>query len=208
MTHYVYLTTIYSSIGEFYYIGKHSWKGSGIDPYYYGSGKILKNYLKKHGNTKVDCRILKEYTTEEESYEGEFFWTNLYDVENNPLFINLCSGGKGGNIKGLTGEKNYFYGKKHSKESIQKMRKSHSGKKQSKETREKNSLSKRCYYRVEFPDGNIQICHGSNEVAVAIGEPLNTHHIGEIISGKRSKNKYINYKIINLGKNIPSYTGD
>lgn len=64
---YIYLTT--NLINNKKYIGRH--KSPIKDNSYYGSGKIIKEALKKYGKENFSVEILEECNTKEELFEKE-----------------------------------------------------------------------------------------------------------------------------------------
>jgi group I intron endonuclease len=84
---YVYLTT--NLLNGKKYVGK---KYGEFNKYYYGSGKLIKNSIKKYGVENFKCEILKICETEIEINECEVFYINLLNPE-----YNLAEGGTGGN---------------------------------------------------------------------------------------------------------------
>lgn len=77
--------------------------------------------------------ILKKDLTKKEADEYQKYYISLYDTTNNKYGYNICEGGEGRTapvseetkikIRNSTiGEKNHFYGKHHTEESLQKIR--------------------------------------------------------------------------------------
>lgn len=112
---YYYVYRIVNKINQHEYIGFHS--TNDLDDGYMGSGKLLQQAYKKHGIENFEKTILKIFKTKEEAeaYERELVneeYVNRDDTYNLSL---------GGNVCILFGEKNGFFGKKHSKETIDKI---------------------------------------------------------------------------------------
>jgi group I intron endonuclease len=84
---YVYLTT--NILNNKKYVGK---KYGEFNPSYYGSGKLIKNSIKKYGIEYFKCEILKICKTETEINECEVFYIDSLSPE-----YNLACGGAGGN---------------------------------------------------------------------------------------------------------------
>ena len=120
MAFYIYLTT--NLINGKIYIGQH--KSEKYDSSYYGSGKILKSAINKYGIENFSKVILKFFDDKKSAEEYERFLVNEEYVNREDTY-NLTIGG---NVCILCGEKNGFYGKKHSKETIERIRKSKQGK--------------------------------------------------------------------------------
>jgi hypothetical protein len=91
--HFIYRTT--NTKNSKFYIGMHS--TDNLDDGYFGSGKRLRNSIRKHGKEFHVCEIL-EYLPDRSSLkdrEKEIIDENLLL---DPLCLNLCIGGAGGNI--------------------------------------------------------------------------------------------------------------
>ena len=130
MNYIIYKTT--NLLNGMYYIGCH--QTNDLDDGYLGSGKHLKRAIKKYGYTNFKFEILYSVPTKNEMFELERSIVNE-DLVKNPLTYNLKIGGSGGN-PGIVGA---FKGKKHSKESIEKIRQSALKQITSAETRKKIS---------------------------------------------------------------------
>jgi group I intron endonuclease len=106
---------------------------------YIGSGKLLKQAIKKYGKENFDRIILQECETLAELSECEIYWINFYNAVEDSSFYNLTYGGFGGNSdylkeywshlnkeerkvcrnwskKSMVGSNNPMYGKKHTEE--------------------------------------------------------------------------------------------
>ena len=66
---------------------------------YLGSGKYLKNAIKRYGKDNFIREILEECTTREELEQAEVNWIAKYNATNSSKFYNLSSGGYGGDPK-------------------------------------------------------------------------------------------------------------
>jgi group I intron endonuclease len=141
---FIYKTT--NLVNGKIYIGQHI----GDRPYYIGSGKSLKAAIKKYGRENFKREILEYCDNVDHMNEREIIWIARYDSTNPLIGYNLEYGGNGkGKVNEETkkkisetkkGEKNFFYGKKHSEESRKKI--SEANKKRgplSEETRKKMS---------------------------------------------------------------------
>lgn len=128
MYHYLYKTT--NKITGKYYIGAHSTKN--LEDGYMGSGKQLKDAIKKYGIENFTCEILEIFSNREEAFQKEAEIVTE-DFINDPMTYNMCTGGLGSSIK-TTGFKkqvsNKLKGRKFSSE--------HSLKKSLAQTGEKN----------------------------------------------------------------------
>lgn len=109
--------TVYKTInivnGRFY-IGKHKTKD--INDSYLGSGKLLKQAIKKYGKQSFRKEILFVFDNEDEMNNKERELVTLSESS-----YNLCEGGNGGfgyiNSSGIS----KFKGKRHTEESKKKM---------------------------------------------------------------------------------------
>lgn len=100
---------------------------------------ILKNAMKKYGRDKFTLQVLLT-STQEYCYEMESKAIETYNTLK-PNGYNICTGGRG--AIGIYGEKNGMFGRKHSPETIEKIRLTRLGKKASAETKQKMSISRK-----------------------------------------------------------------
>ena len=93
---FVYLTTNKINgkryIGQRYYDTKEQWK------LYLGSGKILKDAIKKYGRNNFTVEILENCKTKEILNNSEKYWIKKYNAISNDSFYNIAMGGDGGNV--------------------------------------------------------------------------------------------------------------
>lgn len=93
---FVYLTTSKINgkryIGQRYYDTKEQWK------LYLGSGKILKDAIKKYGRNNFTVEILENCKTKEILNNSEKYWIKKYNAISNDSFYNIAMGGDGGNV--------------------------------------------------------------------------------------------------------------
>lgn len=141
----IYKTT--NKINGKIYIGKDKYNKDS----YYGSGLIIKQALKKYGKSNFQKEILFESDNINEINDMEKYYIKHFNSQNHDIGYNITSGGDGGLdsftfhpnreqlLANRTGEKNSFYGKKHSNETKMKISKSNSGKTHSVEVRLKIS---------------------------------------------------------------------
>jgi group I intron endonuclease len=111
---------------------------------YIGSGKLLKEAIKKYRIENFERTILQECETFEELSNAEKFWIEKYNAVEDKNFYNLTPGGFGGNSdyvkeywskfskeerkicrnwskRDVSGEKNPMFGRKHSEETKRKI---------------------------------------------------------------------------------------
>lgn len=148
---YVYITT--NLINGKKYIGQHYGK---IDDYYIGSGSLLKKAIEKYGKENFKKEILETCSSYDELNKAERKWIKYYNAVKEEMFYNIAEGGYNSNpCAGLSeeveqarrkklseaakGEKNHFYGqhlcgeahgmwgKHHTEEAKEKMRKAKQG---------------------------------------------------------------------------------
>lgn len=122
--YYIYKTT--NLVNNKKYIGKHYGE---LDDSYLGSGKIFKDALKKYGKENFKKEILCIVKNNEEANLKEKEYIKLYDAVKRDDFYNLKEGGDGGNNNekislSLLGKNHPMYGKHHSEETKEKIRKS------------------------------------------------------------------------------------
>lgn len=119
-------------VNDRYYIGKH--KTQNLNDGYMGSGKLLKQAIKKYGIKNFSKEILHVYDNEEDMNHREKELVDLSETS-----YNLCPGGHGGfgyiNNNGIK----KFHGKTHTKETIKKILESRKNYKHSDETKRKIS---------------------------------------------------------------------
>ena len=93
---FVYLTTNKINgkryIGQRYYDTKEKWK------LYLGSGKILKDAIKKYGRDNFTVEILENCKTKEILNEKEKYWIKKYNAIFDDSFYNIALGGDGGDV--------------------------------------------------------------------------------------------------------------
>jgi len=121
---YVYLIT--NKINGRKYVG--SSRKSQIDENYYGSGKVIKDALKKYGKENFQRDILWE--GKGNARDIETYFLKKINAANNPLYYNLTNDARGNNLhkeetKKTVSEK--LTGRKFSKERCEKISKSKKG---------------------------------------------------------------------------------
>ena len=131
-SHYVYV--IVNKINLKLYFGSHSWKGTGVDKNYYGSGKIIKQAVNKYGKDNFIVYPIKFYDSVEECRRAEEELLTKYNIANNIYCYNLKNSAIGSEkgcklseehkqkiSQAITGEKHPNYGKHHTEETRKKI---------------------------------------------------------------------------------------
>jgi len=199
---FVYITTNY--IGSKKYIGQKMfesiskrWKG------YLGSGKILKQAIKKYGKENFTRKIIAIAYSKEELNELEIEFIKLHNATVNKDYYNIGYGGEavntglhhseehkrkirewwednGNGLKQRTGRDHPFYGKHHTEKSKEKMR----------ETRGSLNVEQIVEIREKYATGNYTHVKLAKEYSIArsvIGRIINhegaykTIYEGEIL---------------------------
>lgn len=100
----IYKTT--NLINGKFYIGKDKHN----DPKYFGSGKILKQAIKKYGISNFVKEIIEECYDEQQWLEREIYWIDFYNSINEGY--NIALGGNGGDTISNNSNKKLIYEKK------------------------------------------------------------------------------------------------
>lgn len=140
----VYKTT--NLVNGKFYIGVHG--TNKVNDYYIGSGKVLKDAIKKYKKENFKKEILFIFDSYEQAYQKEKELVTEEIITSDDCY-NCKIGGEGGT--GLYGDKNGFYGKKHNPESFKWVKDRNQngknnpmyGKKQSEETKRLMSLNRK-----------------------------------------------------------------
>lgn len=145
--HIVYIIT--NKINNKFYIGAHS--TFDLNDNYMGSGKLIKNAIKKHGIENFDKKILEFCNSNEEMYLKEKEIVTL-DLIKSDKSYNLKVGGTGpgsgeehffyglkrpDHSKKILGKNNPMFGKNHSEETKTKISKVNKGRKHTDEINKK-----------------------------------------------------------------------
>lgn len=91
--HYIYKTTC--SVNKRYYVGMHS--TDDLDDGYLGSGKYLWNSIRKHGRNNFELEVLEFFDNRKDLIAREIEMVNA-DLLQDPICMNLRTGGEGGFI--------------------------------------------------------------------------------------------------------------
>ena len=159
MIGYIYLTT--NIINGRKYIGKR--QKSNFDKSYKGSGKLLKLAFDKYGKDNFETIILERCNSVKELCDAEIKWISKYRTLGIDLY-NIASGGEGGNnvlwdqlplerrkeinrknSNSHKGNKNPFYGKHHSPETIARFSETRKGIHRDQSSKNKEKATKRAH---------------------------------------------------------------
>lgn len=176
------------------YVGVHS--TNDLNDGYLGSGKVLKQAIRKYGKSNFAREILSFYDSKDEAYNEEkhLVDNNWVISENN---YNQCIGGEGGVKWRPFGELNPQYGKTLSEEHVQKISKSMKGmdapwKKlpkspESNKKRSDNCPNKQKVYQYDLK-GNFIMEH---ESVAACSKHLDAYKtsVSRVINGRRNSLK-------------------
>jgi hypothetical protein len=88
----MHIYKIINKVNGKWYIGKHN----GRDPNYFGSGKLLKQAIKKYGKENFDRVILEEVEGDIDAREQ--YWIAKTSAVTDPMSYNLANGGEGGDL--------------------------------------------------------------------------------------------------------------
>lgn len=143
MKYYVYKTT--NKLNGRYYIGVHKSENIETDSYL-GSGYILAKALDKYGKANFEREILFEFDTPEEAFQKEREIVNEEFV-NDDITYNVALGGHGGKIT----EVNPFFGRHHTEETKEILRRKSSEKRHTEESKQKIRNSMNEYFE-KFTD--------------------------------------------------------
>lgn len=140
---FIYMTT--NMINGKKYIGKCSINSNPETYHYLGSGKVLKQAIKKYGVENFKREIIHYSKSYEENKNMEKYFIEKYNACISKDFYNVAAGGDGGDLsKGLTDKQKllksqkisqslkgnkYWLGKQHKPETKQKISKTKQGKK-------------------------------------------------------------------------------
>lgn len=195
--HFVYSIT--NLINGKQYIGDHSTEN--LKDYYFGSGNLIKNAIRKYGKKNFHKKILEFFDSKEEAFNSQRKWIKKY----NTLFPNgyniSPSGGSEFNSGVLSEEtkkkiSNSRKGMKFTDEHRKKLSESHRNKKQSIETIEKRISKTKGLKRTEEFKESLRTPK-SEETKQKISDSLK----GQKYSEERKKNMSISAK--KRWRNIP-----
>lgn len=203
---YIYKTT--NIINGKIYIGFHKSKRKN----YLGSGKILKEAIKKYGRENFKNEILEYCDNEIILSEREIYWIKYYDSTNRLIGYNIQDGGSGniGICKGywlnkklsdehkknisknhadVSGENNPMFGKTHSESVRENLREIKTNFKYSEETRQKQSEKRK---GEKNPNSKL-----NKEMVINIRNKYKNDIDMKTLSEKYNVNKPCVWKIVN-----------
>jgi hypothetical protein len=182
----IYKTT--NLINNKIYIGQDSKN----DPSYLGSGKIIKDAIKKYGSSNFTKETLEECKTKEELDEREEYWIKKLNSLNKDIGYNLANGGNSPmkNRKHTEETKMklslLWKGRKRTPENKANLSRSKKGSKHTEETKEK--ISKSGKGRIP-PNKGLKTSDETKEKQrlAKIGKKLTQDHIDKISNKNRGR---------------------
>ena len=169
------------------YVGQHKshkMRRLLIDNWYIGSGKILKNAIKKYGKNSFVREIL-EYCSKDTANDREIYWISKLNSTNRAIGYNIDPGGSGGER-----DVKYNYGKNHPRY----------GKHWSEEHKKQQSLRMVGKYT-----GSKNPNYGNGDKIKGDKNPAKRKEVRDKISAakigwKVSEESLINFRLSHLGK--------
>ena len=183
MIGYIYMTT--NLVNGKRYIGR-KYSPTFLGTKYLGSGKHLKNAIKKYGKENFTVKMIDSCNSSEELYLKEEYWISQYNAVKSEEFYNHSPGGREDGF--LVGEENIIHhlsdvsrekliesrrGRKDSLETREKKAKALLGIKRSPETRKKMSISQSgernpSYGKKSYPE----TCRKLSQLRTGSGNPI------------------------------------
>ena len=177
-----YVYAIVNKVNLKLYFGSHSWDGEGLDPNYYGSGKIIKQAIKKYGKDNFIVYPVKFYDTIEECRKAEEELLTKHNIANNIYCYNLKNSAIGSEkgcklseehrkklSKAMTGERHRLYGKHHKDETRKKLSQA-------------QNYKKTPLVAIQIATGKVKIFTSQSECSRVLG--LNQGHINKCLKGR------------------------
>ena len=178
MSNYVY--AIINRINLKLYFGSHSWDGEGLDPNYYGSGKLIKRAVKKYGKDNFIVYPIKFYNSVEECRKAEEELLTKYNIANNQYCYNIKNAAVGWTSEDVTGEKHPQYGKRG--------KDSHSyGRHHTEDTKRKMSQAKKGRTHTENTRNKMSQAHKGKKLSEDTKRKLSRANKGKTISEETRK---------------------
>lgn len=182
--HFVYKTT--NLVNGKFYVGKHS--TTNLDDGYLGSGKVIRDAIKKYGKESFKREILDLFESEEAAYEFEATVVNHKD----PLSYNVSHGGVGSP-----------FGHVQQKEHVAKITRANTGKIRSEETRKRLRDSHMGKKLPEEQKARIGLALRGHEVSLETRIAISNKKKGQLRSDEQKeririgieKNKHKNRKV-------------
>lgn len=209
--YYGYKTTNLTNSRFYYGVRKCKCNYDIFGDNYFGSGKILKQAIRKNGIENFNKEFVLIFGNRKEAYDWERDLITQDFIDTNPLCYNIKPGGEGGSpfgknsfAFGKMAEKNGFYGKKHSMETKRKLSTAIYGIKRSDETKKRlqdSHSGEKCFWygkslteehRKRLSESHIGKKH-SNETKLKmqrshLGKKLTEEHKRNISLSRRRNN--------------------
>jgi len=148
----------------------------------------------KYGHENFEYSVLAQYETQEEADAMEDYYIVLFQSRDSDVGYNLKAGGRGGKhseeskkkiSESLKGEKSYWFGKRLSNETKQKISKANSGRERTKEAKLKTSKT-----MTEHHKNNIHPMQGKTHTQEAI-KKISESSKGRVFSPESLKKRGI-----------------
>jgi hypothetical protein len=143
--------------------------------------------------------VLQTFDTVEEVLQAEILLHEFYEVDKNPHFANKVRATTTGFYYSASGKDNPFYGRKHKKETIERIVSKNKGRKQDRSVVERRTKSALKYkYLFISPDNQRYEVDSANEFCIA--NNLNSSAASQVARGNWSNHQ--GWKVVRISKNL------